>query len=103
MNVNIREELLHLLSVSATMAGLCIMGVTLFYTMASKSFAGTVADDILAVCALLFLLCTYSVFWALRTRRQGFAGQLCKVADMLFALALTGMVVAGLLMVYTIL
>jgi hypothetical protein len=103
MNVNIREELLHLLSVSGTMAGLCIMGVTLFYTMASKSFAGTVADDILAVCPLLFLLCTYFVFWALRTKRQEIAGQLVKIADIFFAMALTGMVAAGFIMVYSIL
>ena len=103
MNVNIREELIHLLSVSATMAGLCIMGVTMFFTMASKTFAGTVADDILAVCALLFLLCTYFVFWALRTKRQGIAVQLVKFADAFFAMALTGMVVAGFIMVYTIL
>jgi hypothetical protein len=85
------------------MAGLCIMGVTLFYTMASKSFAGTVADDILAVCPLLFLLCTYFVFWALRTKRQEIAGQLVKIADIFFAMALTGMVAAGFIMVYSIL
>jgi hypothetical protein len=102
MNVNTREELLHLLSVSATMSGLCIMGVTLLFTMAAGSYAGTLADDVLAICALLFLLCTYFVFLALRSRRKGFAEQLVKIADILFAMALTCMVLSGFLMVYAI-
>jgi hypothetical protein len=32
-NTWIREELLHLLSLSGTLAGLCITGVTLFHTL----------------------------------------------------------------------
>ena len=79
-------------------------GVTMFFTMASKSLAGTVAEDILAVCAMLSLfLCAYFVFWALRTKRHGFAGPWVKVADPFFTMALTGMVIAGFIVVYTIL
>ena len=85
----LREELLHLLSLSGTLAGLCITGVTLFHT-------------VLAASALLFLLCTYAIFIALRTRRERLAVILEKVADTLFLLALTGMVVAGFVMVYAV-
>jgi uncharacterized membrane protein YsdA (DUF1294 family) len=99
----VREELLHLLSVSGTLAGLCITGVTLFHTTAKASVPGTVADDLLAASALLFLLCTYAIFIALRTRREALAVFLEKVADTLFLLALTGMVASGFIMVYAVL
>jgi len=101
-NTWLREELLHLLSLSGTMAGLCITGVTLFYTAARSTTAGTIADDMLAVCALLFLLCTYLIFFALRTRRPGIAAALEKAVDVLFSIALTGMVATGFVMAYTV-
>lgn len=98
----VREELLHLLTLSGTMAGLCITGVTLFYTVGRDSRAGTLADDMLAICALMFLLCTYVVFIALRTKRPGLAAALDKAVDVLFTLALTLMVGTGFVMVYTV-
>ena len=54
----LRDELLHLLTLSGSLAGLCITGVTLFHTMNSTVFQTTIADDILAITALLFLICT---------------------------------------------
>ena len=53
--------------------------------------------------ALLFLLCTYAIFFALRTRKPRWALLLERVADALFLLALTGMVASGFIMVYTLL
>lgn len=98
----IREELLHLLSVSGTLAGLCITGVTLFHTVGWATLPQTIADDLLAISALLFLLCTYAIFIALRTKRESLASFLEKVADTLFLLALSGMVASGFVMVYTL-
>ena len=98
----IREELLQLLSVSGTLAGLCITGVTLFHTVGRATLAETLADDLLAISALLFLLCTYAIFIALRTKRETLAIFLDKVADTLFLLALTGMVASGFIMVYAL-
>lgn len=98
----LREELLWLLSLSGTMAGLCVTGVTLFHTVGRESTVSTLADDMLAVCALLFLLCTYVVFIALRTKRPGLAAALDKAVDVLFTLALTLMVGTGFVMVYTV-
>ncbi|MRD47552.1 hypothetical protein [Caenimonas koreensis] len=97
----LREELLQLLSLAGTLAGLCITGVTLFHTTGRAAIA-TVADDVLAVSALLFLLCTYTIFIALRTRNEKMAVFLEKVADTLFLLALTGMVLCGFVMVYAV-
>ena len=97
----LRQELLQLLSLSGTLAGLCITGVTLFHTTGRAEIA-SVADDVLAVSASLFLLCTYTIFFALRTRKEGVALILERVADTLFLLALTGMVLCGFVMVYAV-
>jgi hypothetical protein len=99
----IREELLHLLSASGTLAGLCITGVTLFHTVGRSSLTQTIADDLLAISALLFLLCTYAIFIALRTKREALASFLENVADFCFLLALSGMVGSGFVMVYALL
>jgi len=98
----LREELLHLLSLSGTLAGLCITGVTLVHTFGRSTLPETIADDALAVSSLLFLVCTYTIFLALRTKRPALAHFLENAADILFLLAITGMVVSGFIMVYTV-
>jgi len=97
----LREELLQLLSLSGTLAGLCITGVALFHTIGRPSLPESVADDTLAISALLFLICTYTIFFALRTKSNA-ALVLEKIADALFLVALTGMVASGFIMVYTV-
>ncbi|MES2206693.1 MAG: hypothetical protein V4525_07850 [Pseudomonadota bacterium] len=97
-----RDELIQLLSISATLAGLNITSVTVFHTFGKTSKTITIADDILAIDALLFLLCTYTIFFALRTKNKSLAIIAEKVSDVIFFLALTGMVFAGFIMVYTI-
>jgi len=101
MDPDTREELRHLLSTSGTMAGLCITAATLFATL-RKVDAKTVVDDIFVLSALLFLLCTYCVFWALRTKNLHSGKVLARMADVLFAVALTAMVSAGFIMTYTL-
>ena len=98
-----REELLQLLSVAGTLAGLSITAVALLHTVGKTQTSSTIADDVLVLSALLFLLCTYAIFIALRTRRPGWARRLEQVADVLFLLAMTGMVASGFIMVYTLL
>jgi hypothetical protein len=51
----------------------------------------------------VFLLCTYAIFIALRTKREALAAILENVADSLFLLALSGMVGSGFVMVYALL
>ena len=99
----LRDEMLHLLSLSGTLSGLCITGVTLFHTTGKASLQETLADDILAISALMFLLCTYMIFFTLRTKRESLALALEKVVDAIFLLALTGMVISGFMMVYKLL
>jgi len=99
----LRDELLHLLSLSGTLSGLCVTGVTLFHTTGKASLQVSLADDILAISALMFLLCTYIIFFTLRTRQESLALTLEKVVDSIFLLALTGMVTSGFIMVYNML
>ncbi|HTH45847.1 MAG TPA: hypothetical protein VL528_12270 [Oxalicibacterium sp.] len=101
MNATLREELRHLLSTSGTMSGLCITAATLFSTVRNTA-SKTIVDDIFVLSALIFLLCTYALFWALRTRRPRLMHVLARVADSLFAIALTAMVSGGFIMTYTL-
>jgi hypothetical protein len=80
----LREELLQLLTLAGTLPG-------------------TLADDMLAISALVFLLCTYLIFFALRIAREVVALRVEKIIDALFLLGLTGMVASGMVMVYTVL
>ncbi len=98
----LREELLQLLSLSGTLAGLCITGVTLFHTLGRATMPETIADDLLAIPGLLFLGATFTLFFALRTRRKALALALERIAHFLFLPALTGMTASGFIMVYTV-
>ncbi len=98
----IREELLHLLSVSGTLAGLCVTAVAVVNTLGKSVRATTIVDDLFALCALLFLACTYLIFTALRIKQPTVASLLTKVVDVLFLVALTLMTTASFLMVYTV-
>jgi hypothetical protein len=97
-----REELLSLLSVSGTLAGLCITVVAFMNTANRAQRAVTVVDDMLAICAAAFLICIYLIFWALKTEHPKRASRLIKIVDGLFLSALTSMTVAAFIMVYTI-
>lgn len=98
----VREELLHLLSLSGTLAGLCITGVALFYTLVKSCRTATIVDDLFVICALIFLLCTYCIFIALRTKHSRVSEMFNIIADTLFIIGLTGMVITSFVMVYTI-
>ncbi|MEQ1526184.1 MAG: hypothetical protein ABL902_01860 [Gallionella sp.] len=48
--------MLHLLTLSGTLAGLCVTGVALFHIASHPTWSETVTDDALAISALLLLL-----------------------------------------------
>jgi hypothetical protein len=98
----VRDELLHLLSVSGTLAGLCVTVVALMHTLGKINMTRTVIDDLFALCGLMFLTCTYLIFTALRTKKGRVAGVLIQVVDTVFLVGLTVMTAAGFMMVYTV-
>jgi len=101
-DTRIQNEMLHLLSVSGTLAGLCITVVALINTLGKSTRAATVVDDMFAICALLFLICIYLIFSALRVRRQRIAKMLVKSVDILFMVAMTLMTGSAFIMVYMV-
>ncbi len=101
-DANWRTELLSVLNLSGTLAGLSVTALALLHTFNQNSTNTTVVDDMLAVCSLLFLLCAYAAFWALKTRKPRLAQTLVRVTDILFLASFTLMIVATFLMVYTV-
>jgi hypothetical protein len=97
-----RTELLSLLSVTGTLAGLCITIVALMNTFDRARTATTIVDDVFVLCAAVFLVNIYLIFWALRAKTSTLSMTLSKIADGVFLLALSGMTVASFIMTYTI-
>jgi hypothetical protein len=97
-----RELLLRLLPVSSSLAGLSVGAVTLFRFSDKGVRLATIADDVLVVCAALFLLSTYLIFWALRSRTMSRMRRLARLVDAVFLVALTGLVGVGFTMVYAL-
>ena len=95
-----RDELLQLLSVSATLAGLCVTVVALMKTLGGAT--ATIVDDLFALCALIFLSTTYLIFWALKSSRPTLVTMLVKVLDISFLVGLTLMTAAAFVLVYTV-
>ena len=95
-----RDELTSLLSLSGTLAGLCI-GIVAFINGSHRG-AATAIDDVLAACAATFLLCICLITLALRTRSPRRAALLTEVIELLFLATLAVMTITGFLMVYTV-
>lgn len=103
MNRNLRTELLmRIFSGSASMVGVCMAGIGLFHIMNALGRVSLVSDELLAADALLFLLACFLSFWALRTDHLNWALRLEKVADALFLLALTLIVLVCGVLVYAV-
>ena len=82
----------HILSVSAAMVGVCLTVIGLLRVVITIQKADTIADDLLAVDAILFLLSCLLSYWALRTRTARRMHNVERVADAIFMLALMLMV-----------
>jgi hypothetical protein len=54
------------------------------------------------LCALLFLICIYLIFFALRIRKHPISKTLIKSVDIVFIVAMTLMTCAAFIMVYTV-
>lgn len=97
-----RSELLSLLSTCGALAGLSITVVALMNTFNKAHASVTIVDNIFGICAAIFLLCTYLIFWALRTSSDSWSILLTKILEGLFLFALTSMIIATFIMIYTL-
>lgn len=83
---------IHIFTVSAAMVGVCLTVVGIIRVVITFTRADTLADDILAMDAVLFLTSCLLSYWALRTRRYERMHRIERIADAIFILALLIMV-----------
>jgi hypothetical protein len=95
-----RDVLLRLLSVTASLAGLCMAALGFMEYSTPEAAYRTFADEIIAFDALLFVCCVYLILWALRTADAPRAYVLGRVVDWVFLVALTTMLLAAAYIVY---
>jgi uncharacterized membrane protein YqjE len=93
---------IHIFTVSSAMVGVCLTVIGLIRVVITLGRADTLADDLLAGDALLFLVSCLLSYWALRSRSLRRMHRLEKIADGIFILAMIGMVIVCALITYTI-
>src|SRR5438094_8819865 len=93
---------IHIFTVSSAMVGVCLTVIGLIRVVISLGTADTLADDCLAMDALLFLISCLLSYWALRSRGWRRMHRLERLADGIFIFAMIGMVVVCTLITYTI-
>ena len=93
---------IHIFTVSSAMVGVCLTVIGLIRVVITLGSADTLADDLLAADALLFLISCLLSYWALRSRGLRRMHRLEKFADVIFIVAMIGMVVVCALITYTI-
>ena len=95
-----REAMLSLLSTAGTLAGIGIALIGIINTNGGGTTA-TIADDILLLSALGFLVVCYLIFFAVRNFSGAHAWRMLVIIDVVFLGSMTLMVLAGFIVVYT--
>jgi hypothetical protein len=95
-----RDVLLRLLSMTASLAGLCMAALGFIEYGSPQAAYRTYADEVIAFDALLFVCCVYLILWALRTSSLARARTLSRLVDIVFLIALTTMLIASGYIVY---
>ena len=91
--MHLEEDIcIHIFTVSAAMVGVCLTVIGLLRVVITIRKADTIADNLLAVDAVLFLFSCLSSYWALRTRGLRRMHRVERFADLVFIVALLFMV-----------
>ena len=93
---------IHIFTVSSAMVGVCLTVIGLIRVVVTLGKADTLADDCLAMDALLFLTSCLLSYWALRSRGLRRMHRLERIADGIFIFAMIGMVAIRALITYSI-
>jgi hypothetical protein len=102
-NSHLEQDIcIHIFTVSSAMVGVCLTVIGLIRVVITLGTADTLADDLLAADALLFLIYCLLSYWALRSRGLRRMHRLEKIADGIFIVAMIGMVVVCAVITYTI-
>ena len=92
----------HIFTVSAAMVGVCLTVIGILRVVITIQKADTLADDLLALDAVLFLAACLLSYWALRSRGVNRMHCIERIADGIFILALLLMVVVCGFIVYEV-
>jgi len=95
-----RELSGHIFSVSAGLVGVCLTVVGLFRLFRRVGEVASVADNLIAIDAIVFLCACLLSYLALRSRQELDWRRLERYADGLFLLGLAAMVVISGLVAY---
>ena len=102
-NTHLEHDIcIHIFTVSSAMVGVCLTVIGLIRVVITLGRADTLADDLLAGDALLFLISCLLSYWALRSRGLRRMHRLEKIADGIFIVAMIGMVIICALITYSI-
>jgi hypothetical protein len=89
---NLEEDIcIHIFTVSSAMVGVCLTVIGLIRVVITLGKADTLADDLLAGDALLFLISCLLSYSALRSRNVGRMHRIERAADWIFITAMIGM------------
>jgi hypothetical protein len=99
----LEEDLcIHIFTVSAAMVGVCLTVIGLIRIVITLQKADTLADDMLAADALLFLSSCILSYWALRTRKVRRMHRVERFADAIFLTAMLLMAAVSVFITYSI-
>ena len=102
-NSHLEQDIcIHIFTVSSAMVGVCLTVIGLIRVVITLATVDTLADDLLAGDALLFLTSCMLSYWALRSRGLRRMHRLERIADAIFIVSMIGMVVICALITYTI-
>ena len=102
-NTHLEHDIcIHIFTVSSAMVGVCLTVIGLIRVVITLGRADTLADDLLAGDALLFLISCLLSYWALRSRSLRRIHRMEKIADGIFIIAMIGMVIICALITYSI-
>ena len=102
-NGRLEEDIcIHIFSVSAAMVGVCLTVIGIIRLVIATGAVATLADDLLALDALLFLGSCLLAYAAMRTRGAKRMYRVERVADYLFISALLLMAVCCAVIAYAL-
>jgi hypothetical protein len=88
-NKHLEEDIcIHIFTVSAAMVGVCLTVIGLIRVVITFGKIDTIADDLLAGDAFLFLVACLLSYWALRTRSLRRMHRVERFADAIFLFAM---------------
>lgn len=93
---------MHVFTVSAGMVGVCLTAIGLLRLVAAQTKVQSLGDDLLAVDAMLFVVCAFLAFWSFKTSVPAVRRRLRLLVDTLFLLGLAAMSLICAVIAYAI-